>query len=351
MGRAGIRSGRGVGGCRDGNGHEIHGGVRSVCDGQLEHKGACDIGGNGGCRVVVWRDVREDEAGVEGLVVEHPGESEGVAVRVGGARAVQLHSVAKGDGLVRASIRGGGGIERRRDGDGHGGHIGVGSVIHGQSQEKVALRIGCEVGLVCEGIGEIRIGQKTGGRNRIKGPQKGQRIAIGVGGARAVQLHGFAEGDVLGGTSIGRWRCVGGSAGDGDGHRVRALEQTVSDTEPHHIGALQVRRKAGGQGEGAGEICVRKAGACRDRHKRPLLKKGVPVRVKGACSVQLHGAAQSHRLVGARVRGGCVVGAPPCGHRHVHRVRGLKHPVRDAKAHNVGALHVWHEGRGQRGHA
>ena len=86
-------------------------------------------------------------------------------------------------------------------------------------------------------------GGLTASRARRQGPAKGQRVAIGITGATAIELHGLAaRTTALIGARIGHRADVVRGNGDRSG---QAIERAVVDDELRHIGAEDIGDKGG----------------------------------------------------------------------------------------------------------
>ena len=130
-----------------------------------------------------------------------------IAVGVAGGAAVQVNGVAGGDGLIGAGIGDGFGIFGIDD-DGVGGAVLV-AVVDDKAEDIAPGAVDGKAGL---GRGEVVQGRDAAVGARGEGPAIGERIAIGIGRAGAIEQDFSAYRNTLIGTGIGNGRMVIGKA-------------------------------------------------------------------------------------------------------------------------------------------
>ena len=101
-----------------------------------------------------------------------------------------------------------------------------------------------------------------------------------IGRAAAIEGHGSADRDALGGSCVGYGRRALGSHSD----RARqAVPVTIVDDELGGIGAGLVYRKARAHG---GRLMQRRDASLRDRHQGPLIGESVAIDVGRAAAIE-----------------------------------------------------------------
>jgi hypothetical protein len=204
--------------------------------------------------------------------------------------AVEGDQAAERDGLI------GSGVGQRRGVGGGQGNAGRGAVdaavVDDQLGDVGAGEIGGEAGPDAARVAEHGL---AGGGTREQRPAEGQRVAIDVAGAAAVEGDDGAERDRLVGTGMGDRRRVFGADADRVG---QARKPAVADGQRDQVAAGQIdeqtRIDAVGVAEGG-------AAARRDAAQLPGVLQRVAVDVGRVATVEHDQSAHAHALVGAGV--------------------------------------------------
>ena len=142
-----------------------------------------------------------------------------------------------------------------------------------------------------------RVRQRGRATGRLRGerPPEGQRVAVGVRRAHAIELHEGSWHDSLIRTGVGHWRRVTGR----DDDRVwRAVHVPVVDDELRHIRA---RRVHGERRAHVAGVHDRSVAAGRRGAERPEVGQRVSIDVLRGAAIEDHLGADTDRLIGSGI--------------------------------------------------
>ena len=275
------------------------------------------------CRVV------DSGGGTIRPLEQRPQVAEGVAVGVGGLRAIQEHDLAQLDALViglAADRREVGALRDRLKLNQIA--VGVSAIIYSQAQHIYACQVRADLGLGLIGLLDDG-GAAAGGA--LDGPGKVEGISVGVRGVASIQDCSPADLGHRVGSGIGDGGLVSSGRAHADGRGIFGTQQRIiADLQADHIDTASIGHQAGYYFLSIADGGIGQGAAYGRAEHGPAVGDLVAVRVKGVAPVEGNRHAGQSDGLGAPCRShGC--GVPwILAYLHIDRAGlGAQRAVRD----------------------